>query len=286
MNFERRPVSAGLYLVSTPIGSARDITLRALDLLASCDMIAAEDTRTARKLMEIHGVALEGRRVVAYHDHSSEADRSRIVERIAGGASVAYVSEAGTPLVADPGFALARAVRARGLNVTAAPGASAVLAALTVAGLASDRFMFVGFLPTSTAARKTALAELRDVPATLVAFEAPGRVRELLNDMCEVFGEGRDAAVCRELTKKFEEVIRGSLEEVAATVGDKKLKGECVVLVARSEAPEATAGAVEDALRQALETMRVKDAATAVAGAFGMTRREVYQIALEMEKPE
>ena len=162
MNFERKPLSAGLYFVATPIGAARDITLRGLDILASADVIAAEDTRTARKLMDIHGVPLEGRPLVAFHDHSGEGPISRLVEQIKAGKSVAYVSEAGTPLVADPGYELSSAVIKAGLPVIAAPGPSAVLGALAVAGLPTDRFAFVGFLPASRAAREAEIADLRD----------------------------------------------------------------------------------------------------------------------------
>lgn len=273
----------GLYLVATPIGNARDITLRALDILAAADVIAAEDTRTARKLMEIHGIALGERPLIAYHDHSGETGRAGILKLIRAGKSVAYVSEAGTPLVSDPGYALARDVGAAGFLVTAAPGASAVLAALSLAGLPSDRFLFAGFAPATRAARLKWLEELVHVPATLVIYESPRRVDALLTDLVQTAGGDRPAAIARELTKKFEEVRRGTLAELAAGLEGRSLKGEVVVLVDRGQTRVADE-TMEAALRRALETMSLKDAAATVAEAYGLKRRKVYQAALEMEK--
>lgn len=274
---------AGLYLVATPIGNARDITLRALDILASADVIAAEDTRTARKLMDIHGIPHGKRPLIAYHDHSRAEVRARLIDRIRDGQSIAYVSEAGTPLVSDPGYALAREAGAAGLLVTAAPGASAVLAALSLSGLPSDRFLFAGFAPTQKAARRRWVTELADIPATLVFYESPRRVGELLGDLSDILGQDRQAAVCRELTKRFEEVQRGTLDELAQEFSARPVKGEVVVLVERghSTVPE---GAMEEALRRAMGEMSLKDAAATVAEAYGLARRKVYQAALEMEK--
>ncbi len=283
-NFERKPISAGLHFVATPIGTARDITLRGLDILAGADALAAEDTRTARKLMEIHGVPLNGRPLLAYHDHSGASDRARILAVLERGGSVAYVSEAGTPLVADPGYALGRAAIAAGYPVLAAPGASAVLAALTVAGLPTDRFAFVGFLPPAKVQRETEIAALRALPFTLVMYESPKRVHELLDSLRDILGDDRPAAVCRELTKKFEEVIRGPLGDIVAALQGRTLKGEIVVLVGRAETDAVTDDDMREALRGAMRTMRVKDAATVVAGALGMPRRQVYQTALAMEQ--
>lgn len=274
---------AGLYLVATPIGNARDITLRALDILAQAEVIAAEDTRTARKLMEIHGVALGGRPLIAYHDHSGAKGRAGLLKLLAAGKSVAYVSEAGTPLVSDPGYALAREAGEAGHLVTAAPGASAVLAALSLSGLPSDRFLFAGFAPAQHAARLRWLEELREVPATLVIYESPRRIHELLADLGEALGESRRAAICRELTKKFEEVLRGTVAELAGMIAERTLKGEIVVLVDRG-ADAATEETMEAALARAMETMSLKDAAAVVAEAYGLPRRKVYQAALEMEK--
>lgn len=286
MNFEHKPLSAGLYLVATPIGTARDITLRALDILASADVIAAEDTRTARKLMEIHGVPLNGRRLVAFHDHSGAGAIAPLVAAIREGGSVAYVSEAGTPLVADPGYELAGAVIAAGLPVTAAPGPSAVLSALTVSGMPTDRFAFVGFLPAAKAARETEIAALRDAAFTLVFYESPKRVGEMLANLRDILGGERQGVVCRELTKKFEEVVRGDLATLAQEFGNRSVKGEIVVLVGRAGAQTVMDDDVAIALREAMKTMRVKDAATTVAGALGLPRRQVYQIALGLGEDE
>lgn len=278
-----KTLPAGLYLVATPIGNARDITLRALDILASAEVIAAEDTRTARKLMEIHGIKPGNRPLIAYHDHSGANGRAGILKLIAAGKSVAYVSEAGTPLVSDPGYALAREVSAAGFLLTAAPGASAVLAALSLSGLPSDRFLFAGFAPSQRGARHRWLQELAGVPATLVIYESPKRVRDLLADMVNTLGAERRAALCRELTKKFEEVLRGTLDELAQAVSERELKGEIVVLVERGEDSVAEE-TMDQALRHAMQAMSLKDAAAAVAEAYGLPRRKVYQAALEMEK--
>jgi 16S rRNA (cytidine1402-2'-O)-methyltransferase len=278
------PLSAGLYLAATPIGAARDVTLRALDLLAEADVIAAEDTRTARRLMDIHGVALGGRRLVAYHDHSGEGTRERLLDAVAAGRSVVYVSEAGTPLVSDPGFDLARAAIARGLPVTAAPGASALLAALAVAGLPAERFLFAGFLPPARPARLSAIAELAAVPATLVLYESPKRLPATLADLAATLGE-RPAAVCRELTKRFEEVRRGTLPDLAAAFAEAP-KGEVVVVVGRGAPSAVGEDEVRARLAEAMATMRLKDAATAVAGALGLPRQQVYRLALGMREDQ
>lgn len=279
--WERKPLAAGLYLVSTPIGAARDITLRALDVLASADVLAAEDTRTLRHLMEIHGVPLEGRSVVACHDHNEEGVAARLLRAVAEGKSVAYASEAGTPLVSDPGFVLARAAVAEGLPVLAAPGASAVLTALAVAGLPADRFLFAGFPPAARSGRVRFLEELREVAATLVLYESPKRVAALLEDAAGVLGAGRAAAVCRELTKRFEEVRRGTLGGLAAALAEEEPRGEIVVVIDRGAEVAADAATWEEALDRAMETLSVKDAAAMVAEAYGLPRREVYQVALK-----
>lgn len=278
---EVRPLAAGLYLVATPIGAARDITLRALDILASADVLAAEDTRTLRHLMEIHGVPLGDRPLVACHDHNEAQTAPRILRAIAEGKSVAYASEAGTPLVSDPGFQLARAAIAEGLPVQAAPGASAVLCALAVAGLPSDRFLFAGFPPVQSSARQSFLKDLGCVQATLILYESPKRINHLLEDLVQCFGEERKVAVCRELTKRFEEVTRGTAAEVRDAYADRDAKGEIVVLVDRAGEEAADAATIGAALERALQTMSVKDAAAAVAEAYGLPRRDVYRMALE-----
>jgi len=281
-----RPVPPGLHLLATPIGAARDITLRALDILAGADVLAAEDTRTLRHLMEIHGVALNDRPLVAYHDHNGEAVRPRLLRALSEGKSVAYASEAGTPLIADPGFQLARAAIAEGFTVLAAPGPSAVLAALTVSGLPSDRFLFAGFPPTGAGDRARFLAELGQVPATLILYESPKRINRLLTEMADAFGKDRLAAVCRELTKRFEEVSRGTLGELSEAFAGRAVKGEIVVLVDRPGDPVVDAASIEAALRDALAHGSVKDAAAEVAAALNLPRKEMYRMALQLAERE
>ena len=279
-------LAPGLYLVATPIGAARDITLRALDILAAADAIAAEDTRTARKLMEIHGVAVAGRPLLAYHDHSKDSARTRVLRLIEEGKSVAYVSEAGTPLVADPGYQLARAAIAEGLPVTTAPGASAAIAALCLSGLPSDRFLFAGFAPQSRAALKTWVAELAPIRATLILYESPRRIHKLLDVLADGLGGDRRIAICRELTKHFEEVLRGSIDDLRDRIADRTLKGEIVVVIDKGDAVETDAETLDDALRQALVGQSVKDAAAMVAAATGLPKRQVYQAALQLSRQE
>ena len=279
-------LAPGLYLVATPIGAARDITLRALDILAGADAIAAEDTRTARKLMEIHGVAVAGRPLLAYHDHSKDSARTRVLRLIEEGKSVAYVSEAGTPLVADPGYQLARAAIAEGLPVTTAPGASAAIAALCLSGLPSDRFLFAGFAPQSRAALKSWVAELAPIRATLILYESPRRIHKLLDVLADGLGGDRRVAICRELTKHFEEVLRGSIDDLRDRIADRTLKGEIVVVIDKGDAVETDAETLDDALRQALVGQSVKDAAAMVAAATGLPKRQVYQAALQLSRQE
>jgi 16S rRNA (cytidine1402-2'-O)-methyltransferase len=281
-----RPVPPGLHLLATPIGAARDITLRALDLLAGADVLAAEDTRTLRHLMEIHGVALNDRPLVAYHDHNGAAVRPRLLRALKEGKSVAYASEAGTPLIADPGFQLARAAIAEGFAVLAAPGPSAVLAALTVSGLPSDRFLFAGFPPAGAGDRARFLAELGPVPATLILYESPKRINRLLTEMADAFGKDRLAAVCRELTKRFEDVSRGTLGELAEAFAGRAVKGEIVVLVDRPGDRVVDGASIEAALRDALAHGSVKDAAAEVAAALNLPRKEVYRMALQLAERE
>jgi len=280
---KQRP-AAGLYFISTPIGAARDITLRALDLLGTADVIAAEDTRTLRHLIDIHGVALGDRPLVAYHDHNGAQARPRLLAALAQGKSVVYASEAGTPLVADPGYQLARAAIDAGHPVIAAPGPSAVLAALAVSGLPSDRFLFAGFPPATAQARQGWLAELAATRATLILYESPNRLHDTLTDLAASFGGTRRAAVCRELTKKFEEITRGTLDEILAVYAGRKVKGEIVVLIDRPGEAQVDDAAIEAALRTALAQMTVKDAAAMVAEMFAQPRRDIYQMALRLGK--
>ena len=279
---ETVPLAAGLYFVATPIGNARDITLRALDILASADVLVAEDTRTLRRLMDIHGIPVNGRTVLPYHDHNGAQMRPRLLEAIRDGKSVAYASDAGTPLIADPGFGLGREVAQQGLSITTAPGASSAIAALTLSGLPSDRFVFAGFAPTGAGARESFLKELADITGTVILFESPKRVGKLLSAAAKVFGEEREAAVCRELTKKFEEVRRGSLGELAEAYQNEQPKGEIVVCIAKGEKKVDEAD-VRVALAARLETMKLKAAANAVAEEFGLSKRDIYQIGLEIQ---
>lgn len=276
------PLSPGLHLVATPIGTADDITLRALTTLREADVLAAEDTRTARRLMDIHGVHLGGRPLVPYHDHNGAAQRPRLLADLAAGKTVAYVSDAGTPLIADPGYRLAQEAIAAGIPVVAAPGASAVLTALSVAGLPTDRFLFAGFLPPKAAARRATIAELAAVPATLVFYESPRRLAECLADLLAILGP-RDAAVCRELTKKFEQTRRGPLDRLAALYAEEgPPKGEVVIVVGPPGAEVVTEDDLDTALARAMADNSLKDAAAIVAEATGLPRKQVYARALAL----
>jgi len=273
----------GLYIVATPIGNARDVTLRALDLLAAADVIACEDTRVTAKLLAIHGIRTS---LTPYHEHNAEKARPRLIKRLKSGEIVALASDAGTPLVSDPGYKLVRACLEEAICVTALPGASAVLAALTLSGLPSDRFLFTGFLPNRKAARRKALIELKAIPATLVIMESAKRLAAAINDMAYVLG-GRAAAVGRELTKKFEDVRRGSLHELSAHYAEHgPPRGEVMVVVAPPGADE-KAGAVDgpelDAMiNRALEGASLRDAADRVSAETGVARNRVYTRALEL----
>ncbi|EDM70504.1 tetrapyrrole methylase family protein [Roseobacter sp. AzwK-3b] len=286
VNPKRQALAPGLYLVATPIGTARDITLRTLDILASADVIAAEDTRSLRKLMDIHGIALADRPLVSYHDHNGERVRPRLMRALEEGKSVVYASEAGTPMVADPGFDLARAAVEAGYHLISAPGPSAVITALTVAGLPTDHFFFAGFLPNASGKRKTALETLAEVPGTLVFYESPKRVAAMLRDAATVLGGERQAAVCRELTKKFEEVLRGTLNDLATLCSERPLKGEIVVLVDRGRLPKIREFDLDERLMAVLSEHSVRDAADMVAAELGLKRRQVYQRALELDRKQ
>ncbi|MTH78838.1 16S rRNA (cytidine(1402)-2'-O)-methyltransferase [Paracoccus aestuariivivens] len=283
LSISDKPPEAGLYLVATPIGSARDITLRALDVLNTADVLAAEDTRNLRHLLDIHGVAVRGRRMISYHDHNADRARPAIMQALEAGQVVAYSSDAGTPLVADPGYRLARDVAEAGFIVRALPGPSAALAALSVSGLPSDRFLFVGFPPSTAAARKKWVESWISVEATVIAFESPRRVKQLLENICEV-EPNRDTVICRELTKKFEEVMRGMAAELLERIPEEGLRGEVVVLFGHPEEKPVEETDLRSALAGLLGNMPVKEAAGQVAARFGQPRREVYALALEMKR--
>jgi 16S rRNA (cytidine1402-2'-O)-methyltransferase len=272
----------GLYIIATPIGNLGDITLRALEVLGKVDVIACEDTRESGKLASAYDISADK---IPYHDHNAAQMRPKILEMIQKGRRVALVSDAGMPLVSDPGYKLVEDCIEHGLYVTCVPGASASLTALVLSGLPSDRFMFAGFLPPKTSARRTALGEVRDVPATLIFYETAPRLAESLRDMAEILGD-RPAAVARELTKKFEETRRGSLLELAAHYAENgPPKGEIVIVIGAPSgggAEEWTDAAVEALLRQAMtgDGMRVKDAAAFVASRTGLRKSDLYQRAL------
>lgn len=281
-------LAAGLWLVATPIGNAADVTLRALDVLERADVLACEDTRRTRKLMDLHGIPVAGRRMISYNDQNGAGRRPQILELLGQGLSVAYASDAGTPLVADPGYRLVEAAREQGHAVHTVPGASAVLAALSVAGLPTDRFLFMGFLPVKQAARQRELGEVRDLRSTLVLFESPRRLGAMLTDAARVLGAGREAAVVRELTKVYEEVRRDTLQDLADHYSTADARGEIVVVVGppdRSAGVESlTEEAVDELIRDALQTMSVKDAARSVSETTGLARRDLYARAVEISK--
>ena len=277
------PAAGGLYLVATPIGNLGDISLRALELLAGADVIACEDTRVTRKLTERYGIATP---LTSYHEHNAAEARPKLLARLAAGQAVALVSDAGTPLISDPGYRLVRAAGEAGHPVTALPGASATLAALSVAGLPTDRFFFEGFLPPKQAGRQKRIAELSSIPATLVLFESGPRLAAALADLAAGLGP-RATAICRELTKLHEEVRRGTLAELARDYADGgETRGEIAIVVAPPAETTTNAAEVDDLLRQALARVSVKDAVGEVALATGRPRREVYQRALTLSKED
>jgi len=277
---EARPLTVGLYVVATPIGNLGDITLRGLETLAAADLVACEDTRVTRKLFERYGLTAP---LTPYHDHNAATARPGILRRLAAGRAVALVCDAGTPLVSDPGYKLVRAAQAEGHPVIAIPGASAVLAALTVAGLPTDRFFFAGFLPNRPSARDDRIAEFATLRATVVLFEAGSRMAATLALLAQRLGP-RAAVVCRELTKLHEDVRRGTLDELAGHwARDGEIRGEFVTVIAPAEAAVPQDEDVDNMLRHALVGASLKEAVAAVAAATGQPRRHVYQRALALK---
>ncbi len=273
------PLAPGLYIVATPIGNLRDMTLRAIDILAGADLVLAEDTRVAAKLLSAYDLKA---RVERYDDHTDAWRRPQILEKLAAGARIALVSDAGTPLVSDPGYRLVRAAAEAGLDVFAAPGPSAALAALAVSGLPTDRFLFAGFLPPKSGPRQAFLAELAAIRATLILYETGPRLSDSLADMQAVLGD-RDAVVARELTKLHETVVRAPLSSLIATFADGPPRGEIVVLIAPGAAAVATEADADAALREALTRAGPAEAATEVARALGLNRRTLYRRALDFK---
>src|SRR3954451_323846 len=272
----------GLHLVATPIGHLGDITLRALETLAGVDIIACEDTRITRRLTERYGISAV---LKPYHEYNAVLARPKILERLAQGASIALVSDAGTPLISDPGFKLVREVSAAGHQVFALPGPSSVLAALAVAALPTDRFFFEGFLPPKETARRARLTELARIDATLVMFESGNRVQDTLRELADIMG-ARHAAICRELTKLHEEVRRAPLPELASSAGAFETRGEFVLVIGP---PAASAGIMaesdlDELLRSALKQGSVKDAVAHAVDVSGRPRREIYARALELAR--
>jgi 16S rRNA (cytidine1402-2'-O)-methyltransferase len=270
----------GLHIVATPIGNLGDITLRALAALAGADVIACEDTRVTRKLLDRYAIATP---LTPYHDHNAATARPKILHRLSEGGAVALVSDAGTPLVSDPGYKLVRAAQEAGYAVVTIPGASAALAALTVAGLPTDQFLFAGFLPPKAAARAERIAELARIPATLVLFESGPRLGAALADLAAGLG-GREASVCRELTKIHEEVRRGDLATLAQSYAAGETRGEIVIVVGPPPAERASVDDTDALLRDALGRVSLKDAVGEVAVVTGLSRRELYQRALTLAK--
>ena len=278
--FPGKPVEAGLYPVATPIGNLSDMSLRALDVLAGADLIVCEDSRVTAVLLDRYGIR---KPLAIYHEHNAVRERPRLLAMLRGGMRLALVSDAGTPLISDPGYKLVEEAIAEGIKVIPIPGASAILSALVAAGLPTDTFLFLGFLPHKAGARRNRLADFRTVPATLVAYESPHRAAETLADMAEVLGANRPAALCRELTKRFEEVRRGSLSELAAGAEADPPRGEIVLVVGPPLGEMAAEDDLEALLSAALETQGTGQAAAEVAKATGRPRKEVYALALKLK---
>lgn len=274
----------GLYLVATPIGNLGDISARAVDVLKSADLIACEDTRNTQKLLTLLGIG--GKKLTAYHNFNAEKACPKILEHLQNDEMIALVSDAGTPLVSDPGYKLVRKCVDNGIYVTSVPGACAFLTALQLSGLPSHRFLFQGFLPPKTTARKKELTELSRVPATLIFYESPQRLEETLTDMLEILGN-RFAAVVREITKKFEQTVRGTFTDLLNGYAQNGYpKGEIVIVVEPPATEKADPVEIDALLNQALLTMRVKDAAAFVAEQTGESKKNLYQRALDLQNEQ
>lgn len=271
-------LAAGLYVVATPIGHRGDITLRALTVLNNADIIACEDTRNSGALLSTYGI--KKKKLVSYHDHNADERRPEILKALAEGLAVALISDAGMPLIADPGYKLVRACREEGYDVVVIPGANAAITALAGSGLPTDHFYFAGFLPSKSVARQKAITALQNIPATLVFYEAPQRIGETLQDLAKLLGVDRQAAVARELTKLFEETKRGSLSELAAFYASQDVKGEIVIVVTPPEDQKISAQSLDDILKDHLRTLSLRDAVAAVCDITDFKKSEVYARAL------
>lgn len=273
------PLAPGLYLVATPIGNLSDITLRALSILARADAVYCEDTRHSAKLLQHYAIAAKTR---PFHEHNEDREIERALGDVEAGKRIAIISDAGTPLLSDPGFRLVRAAAARGIAVTSIPGPSAALTALTTSALPTDAFFFAGFLPPKQAARRTRLGELSQIPGSLVIFEAPHRVGEALADMADVLGD-RAAVIARELTKLHEDVARGTLRTLAEASAGQALKGEIVIVVGAAEPQDVSDEVIGARLVEVLDIMSLKDAAKAIAGELGVPKARVYALGIRVK---
>lgn len=273
------PLAGGLYVVATPIGNLGDMTVRAVTTLARADAILCEDTRVSRTLLDRYAIE---RPLRAFHEHNEDAEQARVLAELAEDRAIALISDAGTPLLSDPGFKLVRAAVAAGHPVTALPGASAILTGLALSGLPTDGFFFGGFLPNKQAARRTRLEALSDIPGSLVLFESPSRIADTLTDVATVLGD-REVVVARELTKRFEEVRRGRAPVLAAELAAVQIKGEIVLVIAPAPPREASDADIEAALRSALATSSLRDAVRLVTDDLGAPRTRVYQIGLRLK---
>ena len=279
-----KKLDSGLHILATPIGTANDITIRALNILRDADILVAEDTRVLRKLMEIHGINLNGRKILSYHDHNGEVQRPKLIALIKEGKVLAYASDAGTPLIADPGFSLTKLAIQNNIRVHAAPGASALLTALCLAGLPTDNFFFGGFLGSKSSQRVKNLQKIQNLDATIVYYESPKRTLSTLKDISKIFGNDRLISVCREMTKKFEEVIRGTVDQVIDEIKSRhSFKGEVVIVLGPPTKKEISDEEIYSALQIALQEYRIKDAATQISEQFGVPKKRSYEMALRIK---
>jgi 16S rRNA (cytidine1402-2'-O)-methyltransferase len=279
-----KKLDSGLHILATPIGTANDITIRALNILRDADILVAEDTRVLRKLMEIHGINLNGRKILSYHDHNGEVQRPKLIALIKEGKVLAYASDAGTPLIADPGFSLTKLAIQNNIRVHAAPGASALLTALCLAGLPTDNFFFGGFLGSKPSQRIKNLQKIQNLDATIVYYESPKRTLSTLKDISKIFGNDRLISVCREMTKKFEEVIRGTVDQVIDEIKSRhSFKGEVVIVLGPPTKKEISDEEIYSALQIALQEYRIKDAATQISEQFGVPKKRSYEMALRIK---